>query len=151
MGNDFEMVIGDWVKIIHIIAVISWMAGLLYLPRLFVYHAELAKQTGHEHSHTMLMIMERRLLRYIMNPALLVVWASGLALAHHHGYFSQGWLHTKLTLVIVMTIVHMRLAWHRRQFAEQSNRHSARYFRILNEVPTVLMVGIVIIVILKPF
>ena len=141
----------DWhgiAEVVHILAVISWMAGMLYLPRLYVYHAD--AKPGGELSET-LKIMERRLLRYIMNPAMIVTWAMGVWLAVMSGFFSHGWLHAKLTLVLLMSGVHGMLAAQRKKFERDENVKSARYFRVLNEVPTVLMIGIVILVVVKPF
>lgn len=138
-------------KAIHIIAVISWMAGLLYLPRLYVYHTSAIK--GGEASE-MLKVMERKLLRYIMNPAMIITFLLGILLVAETGYGmpgNGGWLHAKILLVLGMGGVHGLLAKHRREFAEDRNTKSARYYRILNEVPTVLMIGIVILAVLKPF
>jgi protoporphyrinogen IX oxidase len=137
-----------WIKALHVIAVISWMAGMLYLPRLYVYHSETAK--GSEQSETF-KIMERRLLRAIINPAMIVVWLSGLYLAWDAGFFKAPWFHGKLLLVVVMSGVHGLLAKLRKDFEKDQNERPARYFRILNEVPTVLMIAIVIFVIVKPF
>ena len=137
-----------WIKVLHVLAVISWMAGLLYLPRLFVYHANVAK--GSETSETF-KIMERRLLKAIMTPAMIVAWIAGLWLAYESHAFSQGWFHGKLLLVLVMSAVHGLLAVHVKRFARDENVKASRYFRILNEAPTLLMVGIVILVIVKPF
>jgi putative membrane protein len=138
----------EWVKAIHVIAVIAWMAGMLYLPRLMVYHAE--AQTGSIQSETF-KIMERRLLKAIINPAMIAAWVLGLYLAIDGGWFRSGWLHGKLLLVIALSAVHGVLVKRIREFAEDRNTRPARYYRILNEVPTVLMIGIVILVIVKPF
>lgn len=138
----------EWIKTLHVLAVISWMAGLLYLPRLFVYHANAVKAS--ETSETF-KIMERRLLKAIMTPAMIVAWITGLYIAYLVDYFRSGWFHGKLLLVIVMSAVHGLLAVHVKRFARDENVKASRYFRILNEVPTLLMVGIVILVILKPF
>ena len=140
-----------WVKALHIISVISWMAGMLYLPRLFVYHASLAK--GSEASE-LLKTMERRLLRYIINPAMIASWGFGLWLVSFYGFdtiMHEGWFHAKVTFLIGLQIVHAMLSRSRRQFAQDRNIQSPLFFRILNEVPTVLMIGIVIVVIVKPF
>lgn len=137
-----------WFKALHVVAIISWMAGLLYLPRLFVYHAD--AESGSVQSETF-KIMERRLLRAIMTPAMVVSWAVGLWLAHAHGYWSSGWFHGKLALVVLMTGIHMVLARQVRLFANDANVRQQRYFRIVNEIPTLLMIGIVILVIVKPF
>jgi putative membrane protein len=137
-----------WLKSFHVIAIIAWMAGMLYLPRLFVYHCEAAR--GSIQSETF-KIMERRLLKAIINPAMIVTWVLGLYLAFAGGWFQSGWLHGKLLLVVILSAVHGVLVKHTREFAEDRNTRPTRYYRILNEVPTVLMIGIVILVIVKPF
>lgn len=137
-----------WLKALHIVAVISWMAGLLYLPRLFVYHSQVA--AGSE-AGELFKVMERRLLKIIMNPAMLIAWILGLWLAILQGNFSDGWFHVKLLLVVVMTIFHMVLGKWRKEFATGSNSRSQRFYRFANEIPTVLMIIIVIVVVLKPF
>jgi putative membrane protein len=137
-----------WAKAIHVVAVISWMAGMLYLPRLFVYHAEAEK--GSVQSETF-KVMERRLLRGIINPAMTVTWAFGLWLAWKGGWFSAGWLHAKLAAVLLMSAVHGYLAGAVRKFAEDRNEKPARHWRIVNEIPTLLMIAIVILVVVKPF
>ena len=137
-----------WLKALHIVAVISWMAGLLYLPRLFVYHAVAAP--GSEQSETF-KVMERRLLKAIMTPAMIVAWAAGLILVWKGGWATAGWLHAKLALVIVLSGAHGYLAARVRAFAEDRNDKSQKFFRILNEVPTLLMLAIVVLVIVKPF
>lgn len=138
----------EWIKAIHVLAIISWMAGMLYLPRLFVYHT--AVEAGSATSETF-KIMERRLLKAIMTPAMIVAWATGLWLAWSSFAFKGGWLHGKIALVILLSAVHGHLAACVRRFAEDRNLGSGRYFRILNEVPTLLMIGIVVLVIVKPF
>jgi putative membrane protein len=138
----------DWVKALHILAVIAWMSGMLYLPRLFVYHAEAAK--GSDKSETF-KVMERRLLRAIINPAMGVTWAAGLWLAWHGFAFHGGWLHTKIALVVVMSGVHGYLSAAVRKFAEDRNEKPARHWRIVNEIPTLILVAIVILVVVKPF
>jgi protoporphyrinogen IX oxidase len=138
----------DWVKAVHVIAIIAWMAGMLYLPRLFVYHAGAA--AGSELSET-LKVMEYRLMTIIMNPAMIVAWVLGLWLAYQAGWFSAGWFHAKLTLVLALSGVHGYFSVAMRQFAEDRNTRSARYWRMMNEVPTVLMFAIVVLVIVKPF
>ena len=135
-------------KAIHIIAVIAWMAGMLYLPRLFVYHAGLA--AGSEASETF-KVMERRLVKAIMTPAMLVAWAVGLTLAVSGGLFAEHWFHAKLSLVVAMTATHLALMRWKSDLAADRNRRSARFYRIANEVPTLLMIGIVFLVVLKPF
>jgi putative membrane protein len=137
-----------WIKALHIVAVISWMAGLLYLPRLFVYHAEAPK--GSPQSETF-KVMEWRLLRLIMNPAMIVVWLTGPLLAYLLGVYHDRWFVAKLVLVLLLTIYHHALGRWRKAFAEDRNTRDARYFRFANEVPTLLMIGIVILVVVKPF
>ncbi|MDP9195370.1 MAG: protoporphyrinogen oxidase HemJ [Pseudomonadota bacterium] len=139
----------SWIRALHVIAVISWMAGLLYLPRLFVYHA--GARPGGEAAEAF-GIMERRLLRIIMNPAMIVTWILGLSMILlQPEWLHQGWFHAKLFLVVVMSALHMAFASWRRAFAENRNIHSVRFYRIVNEVPAVLMVLIVFLVVLKPF
>ncbi len=137
-----------WIKALHIVAVISWMAGLLYLPRLFVYHCEAEK--GSKQSETF-KVMEHRLLRYIMNPAMIVVWITGPTLAWMLYVYHDVWMLLKFTLVCVLTVYHHALGRWRTAFLEDRNVHPARYFRIANEIPTLLMIGIVIFVVVKPF
>ena len=136
-----------WIKAVHVIAVISWMAGLLYLPRLFVYHADVA--VGSETSE-LFKVMERRLLKAIMVPAAVVTWILGLTLAVNGGVYLELWFQIKAVLVIGMTAVHLVLTHHKNRFAQDANRHPAKFFRILNEVPTLLMIAIVALVIVKP-
>jgi len=138
----------DWIKAFHIIAVIAWMAGMLYLPRLFVYHC--GADVGSVQSETF-KTMERRLLRGIINPAMIAVWALGLWLAWMGGSMWATWFQLKLVLVIVMSGVHGMLARYVRDFAADRNRHSQGFYRIINEVPTLLMIGIVLLAVLKPF
>jgi putative membrane protein len=138
----------DWIKALHIIAVIAWMAGMLYLPRLYVYHA--GATPGSELSETF-KIMERRLLRAIVNPAMIAAWVLGLWLAWAGDHWGEGWFHGKLALLVLMQLVHAGLARWRRDFANDKNKHSARFYRIANEVPTLLLIGIVILAIVKPF
>lgn len=137
-----------WFKALHVIAVIAWMAGMLYLPRLFVYHC--AAAPGSEQSETF-KVMERRLLRAIINPAMVVTWAVGLWLAWDGGWLGAGWFHAKLALVLVLSAVHGLLSAYVRAFAEDRNTRSETFYRALNEVPTVLMIGIVVLVVVKPF
>ena len=137
-----------WIKVLHVLAIISWMAGLLYLPRLFVYHADVEKGSP---TSELFKVMERRLLRYIMTPAMLVAWATGLYLAVISGYFSQGWFHLKLVMVLAMSASHGVMARHVRLFAGDMNDKSQKYFRVFNEIPTILMIVIVIAVIVRPF
>ncbi|MEO1312755.1 MAG: protoporphyrinogen oxidase HemJ [Pseudomonadota bacterium] len=140
-----------WVKSFHIMAVIAWMAGLFYLPRLFVHHVEQAA-VGSEMSETFKM-MEMKLLRVIMNPAMIVAWVLGLTMIATPGVvaMSDGWLHVKLLGVVAMTVFHMWLARQRRLLEADGTRLAGRTYRIANEVPTVLMVIIVIMVVVKPF
>lgn len=137
-----------WIKAAHVIAVISWMAGMLYLPRLFVYHV--AAEKGSVQSETF-KTMERRLLRAIINPAMIVTWVLGLWLAWKGFGFSGGWLHAKLAAVVLLSAVHGYLSGAVRRFANDRNEKSARHWRLVNEIPTVLMVVIVILVVVKPF
>ena len=136
-----------WIKALHVIAVISWMAGLLYLPRLFVYHCGAEK--GSVQSETF-KTMERRLLVAIMTPAMVAAWASGLWMALEAGFFHAPWFHAKLTLALAMTATHLHFWTLQKGFATDTNQHASRYFRIWNEIPTVLMIFIVGLVILKP-
>jgi putative membrane protein len=139
-----------YVKAFHIIAIIAWMAGLLYLPRLFVYHAQ--GKIGSEQSETF-KLMEKRLLRYITTPAMLAAWALGLALAFSGliDWSKDGWFHAKLFLVLLLSAYHGALAMWTKDFALDRNRRSARFYRIANEVPTLLMILIVILVVVRPF
>ena len=140
-----------WLKAVHILAVISWMVGMLYLPRLFVYHAEAGP--GSPQAATFA-IMERRLQKAIMLPALIVTWITGLWLALAGHWFTlphNGWLHGKLLLVFLLTGVHGFLASQRKKLAAGTSTHDAKFFRIINEVPTLLLIGIVILVVVKPF
>jgi putative membrane protein len=137
-----------WIKTLHIVFVIAWMAGMLYLPRLFVYHAD--AKVGSELSET-LKVMERRLLKGIVNPAMIAVWVTGPLLAYRLGYWASPWLHVKLALVLLLSATHGYLATLARAFAEDRNRRPAWLFRVVNEVPTVLMTLIVILVVVKPF
>ena len=137
-----------WIKAFHVVAVIAWMAGMLYLPRLFAYHCEAPK--GSPQSETF-KVMERRLLKAIINPAMIVTWVLGLILAWQGDWFSFGWLHAKLALVLGLSALHGFFARWVRVFAEDRNTRPAKFYRIVNEVPTVLMIGIVILVIVKPF
>jgi putative membrane protein len=137
-----------WLKAFHIIAVIAWMAGMLYLPRLFVYHCE--AEIGSKQSETF-KVMERRLLRAIINPAMVATWVLGLWLAWEGGFFKAGWLHGKLLLVLILSGMHGLFSRCVREFAEDRNVHSQKFYRIVNEVPAVVMIGIVILVVVKPF
>lgn len=138
----------DWIKVLHLLAIISWMAGMLYLPRLFVYHADSA--SGSPQSETF-KVMERRLLKVIMTPAMVVAWLSGLWLAWASFAFKGGWLHLKLLMVLLLSACHGYLAVCVRRFASDTNENPGRFYRVLNEVPTLIMIGIVILVVIKPF
>lgn len=135
-------------KSLHIISVVAWMAGMLYLPRLFVYHAE--APVGSPQSETF-KVMERRLLKAIINPAMAATWIFGLWLAWETGAFSQGWLHAKLAFVLALSGLHGFLTGAVRRFAEDRNTRSAGFYRVVNEVPTVCLIAIVALVVFKPF
>jgi len=142
-----------WIMAFHIIAVIAWMAGMLYLPRLFVYHC--AAEKGSVQSETF-KVMERRLLRGIINPAMIATWLLGAWLAwsiadSRDPLLLPGWLWAKIVLVLALSALHGMLARWRKDFAADKNRHSDKFYRIINEVPTVLMIAIVLLVVLKPF
>ena len=137
-----------WLKAFHVIAVIAWMAGMLYLPRLFVYHCDAPK--GSIQSETF-KIMERRLLKAIINPAMIITWVLGLVLVWQGSWWKAGWLHGKLLLVLILSGLYGVYVRRLKEFAADSNTRPARYYRLLNEVPTLLMIGIVILVIVKPF
>ena len=138
----------DWFKAFHVMAIIAWMAGMLYLPRLFVYHC--TAKPGSELSQTF-KIMERRLLRGIINPSMVVAWALGLWMVYDHGWISAHWLQDKLLLVVALSAIHGMLTRWTADFAADRNRHSQRFYRIVNEIRAVLMIGIVILVVIKPF
>ena len=137
-----------WIKALHVMAVIAWMAGMLYLPRLFVYHCE--AEIGSKQSETF-KLMERRLLKAIINPAMMVTWLAGLYLAWTGHWFSARWLDGKLVLVLVLSGVHGFFARWVKDFAADRNSRSQKFYRIINEVPTLLMIGIVILAVVKPF
>ena len=137
-----------WIKSFHVISIICWMAGMFYLPRLFVYHCR--AETGSKQSETF-KIMERRLLRAIINPAMIASWITGLWLAWEVYALQGGWLHLKLLVVVILSGYHGLLSHGVRHFAEDRNNISEKTWRILNEVPTVLMIIAVIDVIVKPF
>lgn len=137
-----------WLKSLHIIAMVAWMAAMLYLPRLFVYHAGVP--VGSARSE-LFKVMERRLLKAIMTPAMIATWVFGLWLAWEGGFLRSGWLHAKLALVLLLSGVHGMLAASVRRFAEDRSTRSSTYFRVLNEVPTLALVAIVLLVVLKPF
>ncbi|MEO0622099.1 MAG: protoporphyrinogen oxidase HemJ [Pseudomonadota bacterium] len=142
----------DWLKALHVMSVIAWMAGIFYLPRLFVYHAERAA-VGSELSETF-KVMELKLFRYIMNPAMMATWLFGLLMMvalGWEGISGAYWLHAKIVLILGMTWFHHWLGLRRKEFDRDANTHSGRTYRLMNEVPTLMMVGIVILVIVKPF
>ena len=138
----------EWLKAFHIIAVIAWMAGMLYLPRLFVYHC--AADVGSMQSETF-KVMERRLLRAIMTPAMIVTWLLGLWLAWRGGFFVAPWLHAKLALVILLSGLHGMMSRFVKDFAADRNRKTTKFYRIFNEIPTVLLIVVVILAVVKPF
>ena len=135
-------------KSLHLIAVISWMAGLLYLPRIFVYHSE----ADHESQKTVFKTMERKLYNYIMMPAMLLSWLFGLLLIHSLGFnvLSEFWMQVKTALVIILTFYHFFLGKCLGEFAMDNNTKSSKYFRIINEVPTIILIVVVFLVIFKP-
>ena len=139
----------QWLVAFHVISVIAWMAGMFYLPRLFVYHA--MATPGSETVETF-KVMEQKLLRIIVNPAMIASWFFALLMIWANpGLFTQGWFHGKLLLVVLMTVVHGVYAAWRRQFAADANRRSHRFYRMANEIPTLLMIAIVILAVVKPF
>lgn len=146
------LIVGDsaylWVKAVHVIAIISWMAGLLYLPRLFIYHCDAPK--GSQQSETF-KVMEQRLLTLIINPAMIVAWVLGLWLMWRGGWLTSPWMHIKLLAVLLLSAVHGFYSKSVRMFREDKNSVSARHWRMWNEAPTLLMIVIVIMVIVKPF
>jgi len=146
----FLLPLYPWIKALHVIAVIAWMAGLLYLPRLFVYHCDVPRGSPESERFK---VMERRLLKQIMTPAMIAVWVLGILLVATPGVidWAAGWWHVKLLLVILMSGFQGGLSRWRRDFMEDRNTRSQRFYRIANEIPTVLMVVIVIMVIVKPF
>ncbi len=137
-----------WLKALHIIAVIAWMAGMLYLPRLFVYHAEAPIPSPTSETFK---VMERRLLKAIINPSMVVVFVTGPVLAYFGGYWTAPWLQIKFVLALGLGGLHGYFARYVKIFARNENRRSSRFFRVLNEVPTVLMILIVILAVVKPF
>ncbi len=148
MITDFVQHWYAWIKALHVIAVIAWMAGMLYLPRLFVYHA--AAKPGSELSET-LKVMERRLLRGIMNPAFVAVWVLGGLLLFVQDIPHEGWLHVKLACVVLLSVMHHFFGRWRKDFAADRNRRSPRFYRVANEIPTVLLIVVVVMVIVRPF
>jgi protoporphyrinogen IX oxidase len=148
--SDFLVAAYPWIKSLHIISVIAWMAGMLYLPRLFVYHAE--AEIGSDKAETF-KIMERRLLRGIMAPAVIMVVLFGGLLAATPGVvdWHQGWIWVKLALVTALIVLHHLLARWRKLFASDAMPHTARFFRMVNELPTIALIAIVVLVVVKPF
>ncbi len=142
-GSGYQLLLA-----LHIVAMVAWMAGMFYLPRLFVYHADAAP--GSTQAETFV-VMERRLLRAIMTPAMIVTWLAGLGLVYFGGWESARWLWVKIVLVVGMSALQGWLERQQRAFAEGRNRHSARTYRIVNEVPTILLILIVLLVVVKPF
>ena len=137
-----------WIEAFHVISVIMWMAGMLYLPRLYVYHA--TSKIGSE-SDNLLQIMEKRLLRFIINPAMCFSFGFGIALMVIREAYREGWFHAKLSALVLMLIIHVLLAKHRKNFSTGLNKNTHLYFRILNELVTILIIFIVIMVVVKPF
>ena len=137
-----------WIKAFHIIALIAWMAGMLYLPRLFVYHC--LAEPGSKQSETF-KLMERRLLTAITTPAMVVTWLLGLWLAWSGGWYASAWLQAKVVLALALSALHGFLVRWTRDFAADRNQHSQKFYRIINELPTVLMIAMVLLVVLKPF
>jgi putative membrane protein len=150
-AGDFLSEVYPWTRALHLISVIAWMAGLFYLPRLFVYHAERAAEPG-ELSETF-KVMERKLLKLIMNPASIATWVFGLMLVFTPGIidWSEPWVHVKAALVLALTAYHHALVRWCMAFAEDRNRRSGRFYRLANEVPTLLLIGIVVMVVVRPF
>ena len=138
-------------KSIHLIAAISWMAGLLYLPRIFVYHSEAVENNKSEDLMFTFKIMERKIFIYIMNPAMITSWIFGALLIHTIGMdnFGSIWLQLKLAFVIILTIYHFFLFYCLRKFAENTNTYSPKFYRMVNELPTVLVLGIILVVVFK--
>ena len=139
-------------KSIHLIAVVSWLAGLLYLPRIFVYHSESIANKKSEDLISTFKIMERRLFIYIMNPAMIISWIFGILLIHSIGFenFSSLWLKMKLLLVILLSVYHFFLFYCLKKFTENTNTYSSKFYRIINEIPTILLIIIILIVVFKP-
>jgi putative membrane protein len=137
-----------WLKAFHVVAVMAWMAGMLYLPRLFVYHCDAPK--GSPQSETF-KVMERRLLKAIINPAMIATWVLGLILVWQGGWITSGWFHAKFALVLALSAAHGSFSRWVKDFAADRNVRPAKFYRMVNEIPTVLMIGIVILVIVKPF
>jgi putative membrane protein len=139
-----------WIKAGHVVSFIAWMAAMLYLPRLFVYHASLAPGPASAAQSETFKVMERRLLKAIMNPAMIATWAFGLVLAVSSGLYASAWLQAKFALVLAMSGIHGWLAGMVKDFAADRNRRGHKFYRVINEVPTLLMIGIVILAVVKP-
>jgi len=139
-------------KTLHLIAVISWMAGLLYLPRIFVYHSDAISKNKSEELTSTFQVMEKRLFIYIMNPAMIASWIFGVLLIHTIGIENVSflWVQLKLIFVVILTIYHFFLFQCLRQFSENRNSYTSKFYRIINEIPTVLLIGIIIVVVFKP-
>ena len=139
-------------KTLHLIAVISWMAGLLYLPRIFVYHSDAIFKNKSEELTSTFQVMEKRLFIYIMNPAMIASWIFGVLLIHTIGIENVSflWVQLKLIFVVILTIYHFFLLQCLRKFSENSNSYTSKFYRIINEIPTVLLIGIIIVVVFKP-
>ena len=133
-------------KALHLIAVISWMVGLLYLPRIFVYHADVKPESD---TYEIFSLMELRLMKYIMNPAMIASWIFGIGLISYVG--AAGWLHAKIALVVILSVYHMYLGVVRKKLINEPSKYTSKYFRYINEVPTILLILIVILVVVKPF
>lgn len=147
--QEFLLMNYEWLRALHIISIIAWMAGLLYLPRLFVYHALAGKDSDASETFK---VMERRLLRLIMNPAMIAAWILGLSLLWANpALLDGGWMHAKLTLVVLLSGTHGYMARQVKLFAADKNEKSDTYFRVFNEVPTVFMILIVIMAVVQPF
>jgi putative membrane protein len=138
----------SWLKALHIIAVMSWMAGMLYLPRLFIYHCDAAPNSQQYETFS---VMESRLVKVIMNPAMMISWVLGLYLAYEYHGFSGAWLHAKLACVVLLTAVHVYFSKSAKAFARGEIRKTPRHWRMVNEIPTVLMILIVVMAVVKPF
>ena len=138
-----------WLKALHLIAMVAWMAGMFYLPRLFVYHT--TAPVGSDQSETF-KVMERKLLKVIINPAMIATWVIGLLmLVAQPVWLSQGWMHVKLTALVALSVFHMMLARWCRQFANDQNQRSQRFYRMANEIPTLLLIAVILMAVLKPF
>jgi putative membrane protein len=138
----------QWIKVVHVFAAFAWMAGMLYLPRLFVYHTETTPGTA---EYARFVTMKQRLLKTIINPSMIAVWIFGLTLAIVTGAYEDTWLQIKFSLVVIMTASHGAFVSWAKKFARGENTHSARFFRLWNEIPAVLLIGILIMVLVQPF